>query len=154
MMPKVPLIANLCNSAVTSTLEEKIIEFKQLMEKLYPYVQGFEINVSCPNQHGVTDMQAEKTIQKLLTSIKTHNEYLATTHKIERKALLVKIAPLTKEWNIENQEFKTMDNIKDLTPEGLKIVTSICEENVDGITATNTAQEHDFREKTHITTST
>jgi dihydroorotate dehydrogenase len=154
MMPNVPLIANLCNSAGTSTLEGKIAEFKLLMEKLYPYVQGFEINVSCPNQCGVTNMQAEENIKKLVCAVKENNEHLAVQHGVERKTLLVKIAPLTRELDTEKQEFKNLENIKDLTPEGLKIIASVCEGNVEGITATNTAQEHDFREKPKITTST
>lgn len=37
-MPKVPLIANLCNGVKSLTEEDKIAEFKLLMEKLYPYM--------------------------------------------------------------------------------------------------------------------
>jgi dihydroorotate dehydrogenase len=49
MMPEIPLFANICNSRITPD-NEKINELKYIMEKLYPYVQAFEINISCPNQ--------------------------------------------------------------------------------------------------------
>jgi len=49
MMPDVPLGANLCNSLITKP-EQKIEEFKYEILALYPYVDFFEINISCPNQ--------------------------------------------------------------------------------------------------------
>jgi dihydroorotate dehydrogenase len=154
MMPKIPLIANLCTSAGNSSTEGKIEEFKLLMTKLYPFVQGFEINVSCPNQCGVTSMQAEETIKQIVQAVKQQNEQLAVSHKGERKALLIKIAPLTRERDSSTNTFKHPEHIKDLTPEGLKIIANVCEGKVDGITATNTAQEHDFTASTSIRTAT
>jgi dihydroorotate dehydrogenase len=49
MMPEIPLGANLCNSLITKA-EEKIDEFKEEMLSLYPYMDYFEVNISCPNQ--------------------------------------------------------------------------------------------------------
>jgi dihydroorotate dehydrogenase len=155
MMPDIPLIANLCTSAGNNSLDGKISEFEHLMEKFYPYVQGFEINVSCPNQVGVTNMQKEAYITQIVKAVKTHNLYLAFQFKAkERKALLVKIAPLTRERDAEQGIFNNYENIRDLRPEDLAIIAEVCEGKVDGITATNTAQEHDFRDKTQITTAT
>ena len=64
---------------------------------------------------------------------------------------MVKIAPLTRERDPITKEFKNPENIKDLTPEGLRMIVAACEANdIDGITATNTAQEHDFVNETKI----
>jgi dihydroorotate dehydrogenase len=116
-------------------------------------VQGFEINVSCPNQCGVTSMQTEQHITQIINTVKQHNETLAVQNQTERKALLIKIAPLTRERNRETKTFNNTENIKDLTPDGLKMIASVCEGNVDGIVATNTAQEHNFTEHTPIITA-
>jgi dihydroorotate dehydrogenase len=140
-MPKVPLIANLCTSASSTTEDEKLSEFEQLMTELYPYVQGFEINVSCPNQGGVCDMQKGDNLKKLLTALKAHNERLAYQSGKERKTMLVKISPLTR---------KEGEEIEDLSQEGLEMIARICDSLVDGITATNTSKEHNFKHQTQI----
>jgi dihydroorotate dehydrogenase len=99
-------------------------------------------------------MQEEKNIQQIIHSVKEYNQQLALQHGTERKALLVKIAPLTRQREYETQEIKNPDHIEDLTPEGLDILVSASEGNVDGITATNTTKEHNFKEKTQIITAT
>ncbi len=108
MMPWIPIIANLCNSACNVSDEGNIEEFCFLMEKLYPYVGGFEINVSCPNQEWVTTNQKEGKLRKILTRVMKSNEKLAIQNWCKKKTILVKIAPLTQKENVEEA--------KDLTP--------------------------------------
>lgn len=146
-MPNVPLIANLCNNSNTVMQYNKIEEYKYMIEKLYNLVDAFEINISCPNQKWVCDLQNHKKYLKdLLSKIIQHNEYLARKNKTERKAIIVKISPLTK--YIEQPE-----KIQDLTLEWLWIIVSICNKLwIDWITATNTSKEHDF-ENTKVQTS-
>lgn len=140
LMPNVPLIANLCNSAITPE-DQKIDEFKLLMEELYPYVDWFEINVSCPNQWWVCDMQQWPKLKKLLTELQEHNKLLAKRFGCERKALLVKIAPLSK-----NEYLNNWEPIKDLTLSWLELIANICNEVwIDWVTSTNTSQEHNLR---------
>jgi dihydroorotate dehydrogenase len=140
LMPNVPIIANLCNSAKTPE-EEKADEFLFLMEKLHDYVDAFEINVSCPNQCWVTNMQQEEKLTKLLTKVNEFNEKLALQNNCERKTILVKIAPLSK--NLDKPEL-----IKDLTIEWLEIIANVCNNVwIDWVTATNTSQEHNYNTK-------
>lgn len=137
LMPNIPIIANLCNSART-TDDCKTDEFLHLMDKLYLFIDWFEVNVSCPNQCWVTSMQQEIVLHKLLTKIKNHNKKLALRYWCERKTILVKIAPLTK--NEDNPE-----DIKDLTIEWLELIANVCNDVwIDWVTATNTSQEHNY----------
>lgn len=141
LMPSVPLIANLCNSANTKE-EDKVDEFRLLMEKLYLYVDWFEINISCPNQKWVCGMQKWEKLKNLLKQLQEHNKLLATRLWMERKTLLVKLAPLT-QYEDEPKSLK----IKDLTMEDLEIMINVLNdtkngERIDWVTATNTTQEH------------
>ena len=140
LMPNIPIIANLCNSLLTQA-EDKTDEFLFMMDKLYPYVDWFEINVSCPNQCWVTSMQKEKVLKDLLIKVTQYNKLLALRNLCERKTILVKIAPLTK---YENEP----ERIKDLSKDGLEIIANVCNEVwIDWVTATNTSQEHEYDTK-------
>ncbi len=140
MMPWVPIIANLCNSKSAITDEEQIDEFMYLMEIFYPYVEGFEVNVSCPNQKGVTKNQDKDKVHKILKAIQERNESLALLHWCDKKAIILKVAPMTK----EEDESKA----KDLTKEKLQDIADVCNElQIDAITATNTSAEHDYDTK-------
>jgi len=140
LMPNIPIIANLCNSLLTP-VNEKTEEFLYLMQQLYLYVDSFEINVSCPNQCWVTSMQQEQVLKELLTKVQNYNKVLSLKFWIERKTILVKIAPLTK--NEDNPE-----NIKDLTLSWLEIIANVCNDIwIDWVTATNTSQEHYYDTK-------
>lgn len=142
LMPNIPIIANLCNSLLTPA-NEKTEEFLYLMQQLYPYVDGFEINVSCPNQCWVTSMQQEQVLKELLTKVENYNKKLALKFWIERKTLLVKIAPLSK-----NEFENNWKPIKDLTLSWLEIIANVCNDVwIDWVTATNTSQEHEYDTK-------
>ncbi len=143
LMPNIPIIANLCNSLLTLS-DEKTEEFIYLMQELYSYVDWFEINVSCPNQCWVTNMQQEQILKDLLIKIEDRNKLLSIRNWCERKTIIVKIAPLTKFENYsDNKPF-----IKDLTLEWLEIIANVCNEVwIDWVTATNTSQEHKYDTK-------
>ncbi len=144
MMPDIPLWANLCNSAITKP-EDKISEFKDEMLGLYPFVDFFEINVSCPNQAGVCSLQSE--VENILDKLTKYNEFLAQDNNTKRKLLFVKISPLTR--NEEMPEDGTIEWLKSLA----KIFNKYEWKWLDWVIATNTAKEHRHKNKTKITTS-
>lgn len=152
MMPNIPIIANLCNSLSSQTDEQKIDEFKSLISELYGYVDWFEINISCPNQWWVCDIQTQESkLRKLLEEIiklrdaKYNSYYRDFWWKwAEKKSIIVKIAPLT-------QYGESSKKIKDLSLEWLDIIARVCSEVwVDAVTATNTSQEHNYWLRTQI----
>jgi len=138
MMPHIPIFANLCNSLNTKN-GEKINEYIELMTKLYPYVDWFEINISCPNQKWVCDTQkSEKDLSEIIQWAQKANERLALEYWVEKKVILVKVWPLTKH---EDEPEK----IQDLTIDWLKLIADVCNRyRVDGVVATNTVKEHDW----------
>ena len=142
-MPSIPLWANLCNSLITKP-EEKIQEFKDEMLALYPYVDYFELNVSCPNQAWVCSLQSE--VWNILKEITSYNEELSKKIKTGKKLLFVKISPLT----------QNPDSPEDWTEEWLKDLANIFNQYkwkwLDWIIATNTAKEHKYKNKTQIKT--
>jgi len=143
MMPDVPLGANLCNSLITKP-EQKIEEFKYEILALYPYVDFFEINISCPNQSWVCSLQSE--VWNILKELTKYNKELSERLNIERKLLFVKISPLTQNTN----------SPEDWTVEWLKSLADIFNEYnwkwLDWVIATNTAKEHKYKNKTQIKT--
>ncbi len=143
MMPSIPLWANLCNSAITKA-EDKISEFKEEMLGLYPFVDFFEINVSCPNQAGVCSLQLE--IENILEELTKYNLELEKKLKIKRRILFVKISPLTK--NKEMPEDGTIEWLKSLA----EIFNKYVWKWLDWVIATNTAKEHKYKNKTKIKT--
>ena len=143
MMPKVPLGANLCNSLKTKP-EEKIDEFKDEMLALYPYVDFFEINVSCPNQAWVCSLQSE--VWNILEELTKYNKDLSKKFNIERKLLFVKISPLSQ--NPKNPEDWTIEWLRSLA----WIFNKYKQKWLDWVIATNTAKEHSHKQKTKIKT--
>ena len=87
---------------------------------LYEYVDYFVVNVSCPNQQNLRDLQDKEPLTKLLQSLCEAN---AT--KLRKKPILLKIAP-------------------DLTNEQLDDIVEIVEQTViSGVIATNTTTKRD-----------
>lgn len=138
----IPVFANLASSKSvldtylqTKDYEPVIAEFVENIEMFYEYADGFEVNVSCPNQAGVTAQQDKDKIGRLLKAVIEKREEIAKRTWV-RKPILVKVAPMTlREWsNLP---------IKDQTRDGLISIAQACNENnVDGVIATNTSIEH------------
>lgn len=143
MYPQIPIWANLCNSAITKP-EDKIDEFKQMMLALYPYMDYFEINISCPNQAGVCWLSQQ--LEGILQELTLYNSVLAHSFWKKNK-LFVKISPLT----------VSLNNPVDGTEEWIETLAEICNNYMDdwvhGVIATNTAQEHEYKDQTQIKTS-
>lgn len=143
MMPEIPLGANLCNSLITKA-EEKIDEFKEEMLSLYPYMDYFEVNISCPNQAWVCSLQSE--VENILEELTKYNNKLAEKFWTTKKLLFVKISPLTQ--NPQNPEDWTIEWLKNLA----SIFNKYKWKWLDWVIATNTAKEHSHKEKTKIKT--
>ncbi len=90
------------------------------LERLYPYVHYFVINLSSPNTPGLRALQEKEPLTKLLKEICQLRD-----RQPERKPILLKIAP-------------------DLTAEQLAdVVEIVSTQGLDGIVATNTTISRD-----------
>ena len=101
-------------------VEEATQDYLFSFERLYTFADYFTVNVSSPNTPGLRKLQNREPLIELLSSIQTLNTTLANDHEIDRKPVLLKIAP-------------------DVTEEQLDDIVSILKEvQLDGIIATNT----------------
>ncbi len=140
--PQIPIWANLCNSSITKP-ENKIEEFKNQILALYPYVDYFEINISCPNQAGICLLGEQ--LENILKELSNYNDFVAYSFWKKNK-LFVKISPLSINHN----------DPKDGSIEWLKTIAEICniysDDQIHWVIATNTAKEHKYIDKTQIQT--
>ncbi len=103
---------------IVSIFGKNLEEFTEIGKKLYPYVDGFEINISCPHSKegfGTSIGQDEELVAKITESIVSFN-----------KPVFVKISP-------------------SMSDDDIKEIVKIAEMNgAYGITATNTVgpEEH------------
>lgn len=139
MMPEIPLFANICNSRITPD-NEKINELKYIMEKLYPYVQAFEINISCPNQKWVFSVSNQ--LQNTIEELTEFNNILAHRTGLPKRKIFVKIAPLS--YNEISGQWEILDGTIEKLYEMAGIVN---QSEVDGFVATNTKQEQPYNTK-------
>jgi len=101
-------------------VEEATKDYLFSFERLFTYADYFTINVSSPNTPGLRKLQNREPLIELLTAIEKLNQQLANDHEIERKPVLLKIAP-------------------DVTDDQLVDIISILKEvKLDGVIATNT----------------
>ncbi|MFO7873336.1 MAG: quinone-dependent dihydroorotate dehydrogenase [Bacteroidales bacterium] len=112
--PKVIIGGNIGKN--TDTPNDKATEdYCHCFEQLYPLVDYFVVNISCPNIKDLDKLQDKPTLIALLHAIQTRNHA-----KEKKKPVLIKIAP-------------------DLTEKQLDEILEIVEETrLDGIVATNT----------------
>ena len=90
-------------------------DYLECFQKLYPYVDYFTVNVSCPNVANLSELQNISSLKEILTAVITERDQQAY-----RKPVLVKISP--------DISFVHLDEIIDLA---LKM-------GIDGIVAVNT----------------
>lgn len=106
---------------VESATEDYLFSF----ERLFSYADYFTVNVSSPNTPGLRSLQNREPLIELLSEIQKLNSKLAADHEVERKPVLLKIAP-------------------DVTPEQLADIVAIVKEvDLDGLIATNTTISRD-----------
>ena len=98
------------------TPNEKAVEdYLICLEKLFPYVDYFVVNVSSPNTPGLRSLQEKEPLTKILSRLQTYNQA-----QEKPKPLLLKIAP-------------------DLTEEQLDDIIEVAQNTqLSGLIATNT----------------
>lgn len=118
----IPVWANLGKSKVTELSDAKD-DYSTSLERLWPYIDLFVVNVSSPNTPGLRELQHGDHLKEILDACISKNEACAKQYNGKTKPLLIKVAP-------------------DLTTSELELIidTAItCK--IDGIVATNTTLE-------------
>jgi dihydroorotate dehydrogenase len=115
LWPAIPVGINLGKSKVTP-LEEAANDYLLSFERLQHFGDYFVLNVSSPNTPGLRMLQDRAQLEVLFRAIQTHN--------VDRKPLLVKIAP--------DLEWGPIEEILALAQE----------QGLAGIVATNTTVDH------------
>ena len=120
--PNVPLWANLGKSKVTP-LSEAPADYAATMERLWAFCDVFVINVSSPNTPNLRELQHDEALSDIVNACILVNTSQSKLHGVNKKTLLVKIAP-------------------DLSDDQLvAVVKTARESGCDGIVATNTTIE-------------
>lgn len=114
-----PLWVNVGKSKLTP-LEDAKIDYGTTIERLWPYVDAFVINVSSPNTPELRKLQNEAYLDELLSHCNRLNEDAATRTGRRRKPMLVKVAP-----DIEEHDFDV-------------ILSTVTKSQFDGIVVCNT----------------
>lgn len=119
----------------TTPNEQALDDYLFCLEKLYPYVDYFAVNVSSPNTPGLRELQDKEPLMKLLKTLKKRGAQLQKKSGLNKpRPILLKIAP-------------------DLTDEQLlDIIEIVKDTQTDGVIATNTTVsrvglQSDFKEE-------
>jgi dihydroorotate dehydrogenase len=105
-----------------TSLEHAVDDYVNAFEKVYPYADYITVNISSPNTPGLRDLQHGEELNRLLQTLKQHQQQLATRYQCYRP-LLLKIAP-------------------DLTDEEVReLADTMLEHQIDGVIATNTTNK-------------
>ncbi len=112
--PDILIGGNIGKNTVTPNAEAPA-DYLECFKKLYPYVDYFAINVSCPNVANLSELQSASSLAGILTVIMEERD-----KQEQRKPVLIKISP--------DLSFVHLDEVLDIV-EKMK---------VDGIIAVNT----------------
>lgn len=109
------------NIGRTKIVENKdaVADYLFTFTRLYPYGDYFTLNVSSPNTPNLRELQEKNYLLDLLQAVQAKNQELANQFKIEKKAILVKIAPDMELWQLDG------------------IIDVVVSQKVDGVVATN-----------------
>jgi len=113
--PNVVIGGNIGKNTATSNYDAPA-EYLKCFQKLYPYVDYFTVNVSCPNVANLSELQNISSLTRILTAVLTERD-----RQEYRKPVLVKISP--------DISFAHLDEI-------LEIIEKM---GADGIVAINTS---------------
>ncbi|MFW6327227.1 MAG: quinone-dependent dihydroorotate dehydrogenase [Bacteroidota bacterium] len=100
--------------------EEALHDYVYGFESLYPYVDYFVVNVSCPNIANLVELQDQASLQRILTRLGDLRQ-----KKRIKKPIFLKISP--------DLTFQQLDETLDI----------IRKTQIDGIVATNTTTKRD-----------
>ena len=118
----IPVWANLGKSKVTALSDAKE-DYSTSLERLWPYIDLFVVNVSSPNTPGLRELQHGDYLKEILDACMKKNQSCAQQSGGQTKPILIKVAP-------------------DLSkPELELILDSAIACKIDGIVATNTTLE-------------
>ena len=118
----IPVWANLGKSKVTPLSDAKD-DYSTSLERLWPSIDLFVVNVSSPNTPGLRELQHGDYLKEILDACITKNEACAKQFNGKTKPLLIKVAP-------------------DLTTAELELIIDTAVAcKIDGIVATNTTLE-------------
>ena len=77
----------------TSTLpEEWLSDYTYSLRKLYPLVDYFTINVSCPNTGHIASQQSFKLLDDLMAGVRAEADKCASDFRVVKRPLLIKIS--------------------------------------------------------------
>jgi dihydroorotate dehydrogenase len=76
----------------TTSLDDAVNDYLYCLERVYPHADYITINISSPNTTGLRDLQHGDRLARLLSTLKTAQLRLATTHG-QHVPIAVKIAP-------------------------------------------------------------
>ena len=112
--PDIVIGGNIGKNTATSN-DDAPADYLKCFKKLYPYVDYFTLNLSCPNVANLTELQNISSLTKILTAVLSERDLME-----RRKPVLLKISP--------DISFEHLDDI-------LEIIEQM---GVDGIVAVNT----------------
>ena len=119
---KIPIWANLGKSKLTP-LDEAKDDYSTSLNRLWPYIDLFVINVSSPNTPGLRELQHGEHLKGILEECQQANRVCAQQNDAAEKPLLIKVAP-----DLSGSELESI----------LDMAISC---GIDGIIATNTTLE-------------
>lgn len=90
--PSIPLWVNLGKSKITP-LDEAHLDYGTTLERLWPLCDVFVINVSSPNTPNLRELQTDEGLNRILHHCQSINDKMAAELNVDRKPLLVKVAP-------------------------------------------------------------
>lgn len=101
-------------------LVNAVVDYLTVMTAVYPYADYLAVNISSPNTPGLRELQGGDYLGNLLGILQDENVRLAQKHSMQKRPLLVKIAP-----DLTTTELDT-------------ILQTIRDIHIDGIIAANT----------------
>ena len=118
--PKVILAASIAKNSTSASDEDTIADYKKAFSYLYDFVDMFTINVSCPNVHGLQNLQDVSYLSDILDPLLDLRICYDTY-----KPILVKVSP-------------------DIPVEELDEILKFCmQSGIDGIVAGNTTRSRE-----------
>jgi dihydroorotate dehydrogenase len=104
----------------STPVEEAVSDYLQCFEKMFDVADYFTVNVSSPNTPGLRELQNEKLLDELLSSLSSLNKSFSSITGLPEKDIFLKIAP-------------------DLSDDSVNAIFDICVSNkLSAIIATNT----------------